>query len=768
MRRSLAPSQVVKRVHLDDSDDEICSVTIKAKGKGKKQINNGLKIQHSVEVLSGIENINDNRLEKISDHEALVRQILLRPFKVPIPNYQGGSSYGSKALGTGRRLVRQALHDPSEPSALILYTPPQISEHEKLKLPKDKQLVHVVVDPLLSNVLRPHQREGVKFMYDCVTGVRIEDSYGCIMADEMGLGKTLQCVTLLWTLLKQGPNANPIIDKAIIVAPSSLVKNWCNEIKKWLGSRVDPMSIDGGGKEKVESSIRSFMQSYARRPINPVMVISYETFRNYANILQSSEVGLVICDEGHRLKNCENQTYIALMGLQCKRRVLLSGTPIQNDLLEYFSLVHFVNEGILGTAQDFHKHYEKPILKGQDSLASDADRAKAAERLEQLIGLVNRCLIRRTSALLSKYLPVKTEQVVCIKLSPLQENLYKHLINSEALSRTLKDGNGKIALSSLSSITSLKKLCNHPDLVLDKIVSGCDGFENALDLLPAGYNSKSKIGLNVELSNKLMVLDCMLAVIKTTTTDKMVLVSNYTQTLDLFERLCRLRNYKYVRLDGSMSIKNRAKVVEKFNDPNGSEFIFMLSSKAGGCGLNLIGANRLVMFDPDWNPANDDQAMARVWRDGQKKPCFVYRLLCTGSIEEKMLQRQAHKKALSSTVVDCEEEVARHFTMSELRNLFSLEENTVSDTHDKIKCTRCVNGIQVKQPPPDSDCTNDYSCWHHCRDKRWLVDPVLKQCWSAGISFVFYQHSQKTIEDCKNEEKDSDKDKLETVDECTE
>ncbi|XP_075228999.1 DNA repair and recombination protein RAD54-like okr isoform X2 [Lycorma delicatula] len=703
MRRSLAPSQVVKRVHLDDSDDEICSVTIKAKGKGKKQINNGLKIQHSVEVLSGIENINDNRLEKISDHEALVRQILLRPFKVPIPNYQGGSSYGSKALGTGRRLVRQALHDPSEPSALILYTPPQISEHEKLKLPKDKQLVHVVVDPLLSNVLRPHQRE-----------------------------------------------------------------NWCNEIKKWLGSRVDPMSIDGGGKEKVESSIRSFMQSYARRPINPVMVISYETFRNYANILQSSEVGLVICDEGHRLKNCENQTYIALMGLQCKRRVLLSGTPIQNDLLEYFSLVHFVNEGILGTAQDFHKHYEKPILKGQDSLASDADRAKAAERLEQLIGLVNRCLIRRTSALLSKYLPVKTEQVVCIKLSPLQENLYKHLINSEALSRTLKDGNGKIALSSLSSITSLKKLCNHPDLVLDKIVSGCDGFENALDLLPAGYNSKSKIGLNVELSNKLMVLDCMLAVIKTTTTDKMVLVSNYTQTLDLFERLCRLRNYKYVRLDGSMSIKNRAKVVEKFNDPNGSEFIFMLSSKAGGCGLNLIGANRLVMFDPDWNPANDDQAMARVWRDGQKKPCFVYRLLCTGSIEEKMLQRQAHKKALSSTVVDCEEEVARHFTMSELRNLFSLEENTVSDTHDKIKCTRCVNGIQVKQPPPDSDCTNDYSCWHHCRDKRWLVDPVLKQCWSAGISFVFYQHSQKTIEDCKNEEKDSDKDKLETVDECTE
>jgi len=130
-----------------------------------------------------------------------------------------------------------------------------------------------------------------------------------------------------------------------------------------------------------------------------------------------------------------------------------------------------------------------------------------------------------------------------------------------------------------------------------------------------------------ELSGKLMVLDCLLASIKTTTNDKIVLVSNYTQTLDLFEKLCHKRSYNYVRLDGTMTIKKRSKVVDNFNNENSSDFIFMLSSKAGGCGLNLIGANRLVMFDPDWNPANDDQAMARVWRDGQKKPCFVYRFL---------------------------------------------------------------------------------------------------------------------------------------------
>ena len=210
--------------------------------------------------------------------------------------------------------------------------------------------MHVVIDPMLCNILRPHQREGVKFMYECVTGKRIQDAYGCIMADEMGLGKTLQCITLMWTLLKQGPEAKPIIEKAIIVAPSSLVKNWYNEIGKWLGNRVKPLAIDGGSKQDIDAKLTGFMKTYGRRCANPILIISYETFRLHAHVLHKDEVGLVLCDEGHRLKNSENQTYQSLMGLKAKRRVLLSGTPIQNDLLEYFSLVHFVNQGLLGTA----------------------------------------------------------------------------------------------------------------------------------------------------------------------------------------------------------------------------------------------------------------------------------------------------------------------------------------------------------------------------------------------------------------------------------
>ncbi|XP_043476135.1 DNA repair and recombination protein RAD54-like [Leptopilina heterotoma] len=743
MIRHFAPSQRGKRPLVSDNCNELPFVkpaTIIVQKEKRSRKTKEVVIKELKPLLLSDQDLHATQ-EVISEHELRVRKLLSKPFKIPIPGYElSGRSLGFRLSGP-----RRALHDPDEANALVVYVPPEISEHDKIKLDANKQLVHVVVDPLLCNILRPHQREGVKFMYECVTGVRIEDAYGCIMADEMGLGKTLQCITLLWTLLKQGPEAKPLIEKAIIVSPSSLVKNWYNEIFKWLNNRVKPLAIDGGSKNDIDAKLRGFMKTYGRRCANPILIISYETFRMHAHVLHEDEVGLVLCDEGHRLKNCENQTYQALMGIKAKRRVLLSGTPIQNDLLEYFSLIQFVNQGLLGSAQEFRKKFENPILRGQDAMASDKERALAQERLAELVAVVNKCLIRRTSALLSKYLPLKHELVVCIKMSALQNQLYKNFIKSDSIKRSMQEKenvkNGK-SITALSAITLLKKLCNHPDLVYEKIKENSEGFEGASKLLPANYSTKE---VQPELSGKLMVLDCLLASIKSTTTDKIVLVSNYTQTLDLFEKLSHKRSYRYVRLDGSMTIKKRAKIVESFNDPNSSDFIFMLSSKAGGCGLNLIGANRLVMFDPDWNPANDDQAMARVWRDGQKKPCFVYRFLCTGTIEEKIFQRQAHKKALSSTVVDQDEDVARHFTLSDLRDLFRLEENTISDTHSKFKCKRCVNGVEVKGPPENSDCTSDLSDWRHSHTPKHLPDIPLRQCWSSGISFVFHHRSHEQV-----------------------
>lgn len=740
MRRSLAPSQIIKR-SIDPNYD--CNETAEHNGKGSKKRRKeeeefkspGLILSPYRAPLQPINNKQPDLSLPSSFHEALIRKILSKPFKIPIPNYVPGAN--SRSLGLRKSGVRQALHDPEEPNALVLFEPPMLTATEKVSVNLEKCKVHVVVDPLLGNVLRPHQREGVKFMYDCVTGVQIPDSYGCIMADEMGLGKTLQCITLMWTLLRQGPDCTPLIDKAIVVCPSSLVKNWANEINKWLKGKLPSLPIDCGGKDEIDRKLSSFMNTHGKRPVDPVLIISYETFRLHAHVLHKGKVGLVLCDEGHRLKNCENLTYQALMGLDCQRRVLLSGTPIQNDLLEYFSLVHFVNAGILGTAKEFRKRYELPILKSRDSEASDKEHQVGKERLEELIGVVNRCIIRRTNEILSKYLPQKTEHVICCPMTDMQRNMYMRFISSSVVKKQLSE-DGKLGGSALAAITSLKKLCNHPDLLWDKVQQKEPGYAELKEFYPQGHDPKR---LRPELSSKVAVLDTLLALIKSTTSDKIVLISNYTQTLDLFQTLAALRGYQFVRLDGSMSIKKRAKIVENFNDPTSGIFIFMLSSKAGGCGLNLIGANRLVMFDPDWNPANDDQAMARVWRDGQKKNCFIYRLLMTGSIEEKIFQRQTHKKALSSCVVDGDEDVERHFSSNQLKELFIVNNDTKSDTHDKFKCRRCVNGIQVKAPPEDADCTGNLTVWNHCENGKGLRDKLLSQAWNAGISFIFHQKS---------------------------
>ncbi|MEJ1282582.1 DNA repair and recombination protein RAD54-like [Cricetulus griseus] len=736
MRRSLAPSQLARRKpegrSSDDEDWQPGTVTPK-----KQKSSNETQCFLSPFRKPLTQLINRPPCLDSSQHEAFIRSILSKPFKVPIPNYQG--PLGCRALGLKKAGIRRALHDPLEEGALVLYEPPPLSVHDQLKLDKEKLPVHVVVDPILSKVLRPHQREGVKFLWECVTSRRIPGSHGCIMADEMGLGKTLQCITLMWTLLRQSPECKPEIEKAVVVSPSSLVKNWYNEVGKWLGGRIQPLAIDGGSKDEIDRKLEGFMNQRGARVPSPILIISYETFRLHVGVLKKGNVGLVICDEGHRLKNSENQTYQALDSLNTSRRVLISGTPIQNDLLEYFSLVHFVNSGILGTAQEFKKHFELPILRSRDAAASEADRQLGEERLRELISIVNRCLIRRTSDILSKYLPVKIEQVVCCRLTPLQTELYKRFLRQAKPEEELREG--KMSVSSLSSITSLKKLCNHPALIYDKCVSGEDGFEDTLDIFPPGYTSKA---VEPQLSGKMLVLDYILAMTRSRSSDKVVLVSNYTQTLDLFEKLCRARRYLYVRLDGTMSIKKRAKVVERFNSPSSPDFVFMLSSKAGGCGLNLIGANRLVMFDPDWNPANDEQAMARVWRDGQKKTCYIYRLLSAGTIEEKIFQRQSHKKALSSCVVDEEQDVERHFSLGELKELFTLDEASLSDTHDRLHCRRCVNRRQVWPPPDGSDCTSDLAQWNHSTDKRGLQDEVLQAAWDASptaITFVFHHRS---------------------------
>ncbi|KAI8907183.1 P-loop containing nucleoside triphosphate hydrolase protein, partial [Gorgonomyces haynaldii] len=637
-----------------------------------------------------------------------------------------------------------ALHDPDAPDALVVFRPAkQISETEKLMRVKAKPgatpdfEVEVVIDPLLARVLRPHQIEGVQFLFDCTTGIKVPNAYGAIMADEMGLGKTLQCVTLLWTLLRQSPiPGKPTITKAIIACPSSLVKNWGNELKKWLGdNRIRPYSCDNKGtKEQTTKDIEQFVSAKGRAIVNPVLIVSYETLRIYSEYLKKTEIGLLMCDEGHRLKNADSLTYRALNELNAKRRVILSGTPIQNDLTEYFSLLSFAVPDVLGSAADFRKNFENPILRGRDADASDKDRELSEEKLKELLQVANKFIIRRTAELLTKYLPIKYEYVVFCRMTAMQESMYRFLSQREIKTLNQGEESKKKTSASFETITKLKKLVNHPALLNPE--------DTPSSMKQPDFSPKQ---IQPEFSGKMLVLAQFIQQMKRETTDKIVLISNYTQTLDLIEKMCRSQRWPLCRLDGTMTINKRQKLVDRFNDLESPEFIFLLSSKAGGCGINLVGANRLILFDPDWNPASDAQALARVWRDGQKKTCFLYRFITTGSIEEKIFQRQAHKQSLSSCVVDEEQDVERHFSLDSLKKLFEYNENTECDTHDTFKCKRCKNGKQIIRPMSGVVNTGataaDTSTWNHfsAMELDHIYDHILREqaIQTQAVTFVF-------------------------------
>lgn len=735
-----------------DDDDSAIDVIGASTNKENTKIEPGMEDLHSL-----LEECTKILFTKtLPDYEKFIKSIINKPYVNPDSSYDGHSETFLQMRYKNRDPV--PLHDPKAEGAVILFEPPEYTEEFK-KAHKDEVLVHVVVDPVLGRVLRPHQRDGVKFMYDCVTGVQIPDYHGCILADDMGLGKTLQCITLLWTLLRQGPSwkLGPTISNVVIICPSSLVKNWFNEINKWLGSRLNALAIDSGqAAEAVDMKLDQFGRQQSngrRRAVNPVLIVSYETFRGHANVLENVEIGLMICDEGHRLKNMDSQTYVCLKKVNCKRRIIISGTPIQNDLLEYYSLVDFVNPRLLGDPSEFRRKFGNPITAGRDGDATDYQVELGKERTSEMIATVDRCLIRRTAELLSKYLPLKYELVVCSKMEPAQKAIYEFFVKSKAVQKALKAADGENGdrgkkkgggQSTLQAITFLKKLCNHPQLVYELGTCGEEGFEGVKNMFPPGF-SRSIRTFEPLWSGKMKLLDNILANIKQTTDDRVVLISNYTQTIDLFQRLCEMRGYKQVRLDGTMTTKKRDKIVKQFNDPTTNEFIFLLSSKAGGCGLNLIGANRLIMFDPDWNPANDGQAMARVWRDGQRKTCYLYRFLATGTIEEKIFQRQTHKKALSNCIVDNAEDVERHFSMADLKELFRLEDDCVlSDTHSKFNCARCEGDKQIIPPPETADVASDLADWHHCYSATDIPDDKLAQCMSqCNISFVFYQKQDK-------------------------
>lgn len=668
-------------------------------------------------------------------------------------------------------------YDPEAEGAVVMPRPSK--EHAAEYNKRRDAVVDVVLNPVLSKELRPHQIEGVKFLYSRVMGLNdVEGCRGAILADEMGLGKTLQTITLVETLLRQSPYYNSSsprsIDKALIVCPLSLVKNWQREFKKWLGDNgarnIGVVAVDGSkGKEVTQSFVTSKRDS--------VLIIGYEKLRGCIDVLSTAQppIGLIVCDEGHRLKSKDAKTTKMFSQMRTDRRIILTGTPIQNDLSELYAMIDFVCPELLGDYSSFRKMFEEPILKSRMQYCSLEIKKLGRERSSILTDVTKLIVLRRTASILSGYLLPKSESVLFCAPTELQLELYRRILRSSQV-RSLTSGATGGGNLALSLITLLRQVCDSPELLLkdvERVGSGksnkgsgqnkeslaSEVLQDALDLFPARRTRG-----DATLSGKLIAVTRMLAKIKDQTDDKIVLVSTFTATLDVLESLCKRLKYSYVRLDGKTKQEDRQALVNRFNSrPRSDSLVFLLSTKAGGMGLNLIGANRLVLMEPEWNPAMDQQAMARIHRDGQKKHCFIYRMMMSGTMDEKIFQRQIQKLGLSDTLMcaegegqrldgEAEEEDADSdvptrgkrkrsiaadttayngadarkgkggsddtFTPEELKDIFTLHEDTPCLCHDLLMCTCGGSGASISQACQDAAGDDDED-----EDDDWVSPP---------------------------------------------
>ncbi|KAA8916829.1 hypothetical protein TRICI_000948 [Trichomonascus ciferrii] len=573
-----------------------------------------------------------------------------------------------------------ARHDPNREGAIVFPRPPPSKAG-------GSEVVDVVLDPILGGKLRPHQVDGVKFLYECVMGYRDNmGGRGALLADDMGLGKTLMTISLLWTLFKQSPyqGKNFVIKKAVVVCPVTLIDNWKREFTRWLGSlRLRLFVVNA------KADVREFVNSN----VYQVMVVGYDRLRIASEVLKKANFDIIVCDEAQKLKNSDSKATKSILALDTPRRVMLSGTPIQNNLSEFYAMADFLNPGVLGKANEFKKEYETPILRAQDPHVTQKIKDRGEEKLNELIQKTKGFVLRRTAETIKGFLPPRTETILFCTPTEVQREDYLQALQSQEIKESIETL-GKI--TALVAITKLKKICNSPLL-----------------------NSSRKKSNSSMLSGKLAILKLMLLKLRQETDEKVVIVSTSTKALDLVELMLEHLKLTSIRLDGSTKTTDRQKFVDQFNNSSSTQlFAFLLSAKSGGTGLNLIGASRLFLIDGDWNPTVDEQAMARIHRDGQKRPVYIYRLLLTGTIDEKIYQRQITKKGLASRFMEDSatgsdggvgDKSSNSFTSEELQDLFKLHEHTICNTHDLLGCACSQDGAEavISQNTNGSDSGSD-------------------------------------------------------------
>ncbi|KAI2623651.1 CHD1-like protein [Xylaria nigripes] len=434
-----------------------------------------------------------------------------------------------------------------------------------------------------------------------------------ILADEMGLGKTVQTVSFLSWLRNERKQEGPFL----VVAPLSVIPAWCDTFNLWA---PDLNYVVYLGNSEARSTIRDHELMFNGNPKKHkfnVLVTSYEYILMDAEFLRTIKWQALAVDEAHRLKNKEAKLYAELMSFGAPARVLITGTPIQNNLAELSSLLDFLNPGKVRIDEDL------------DTLAA----ADAQAKLQELHTAIAPFILRRTKETVESDIPPKTEKIIRVELSDVQLEYYKNILTRNYAA--LNEHNTGQKSSLLNIVMELKKVSNHPYMfpgAEEKVLAGSTRREDQI---------KGLIGS----SGKMMLLDQLLAKLKKDN-HRVLIFSQMVRVLDILGDYLRLRGYQFQRLDGTIGAGPRRLAINHFNAEDSQDFCFLLSTRAGGLGINLMTADTVIIFDSDWNPQADLQAMARAHRIGQKKPVTVYRLVSKETIEEEVLERARNKLLL--------------------------------------------------------------------------------------------------------------------------
>jgi chromodomain-helicase-DNA-binding protein 1 len=455
--------------------------------------------------------------------------------------------------------------------------------------------------------LRPFQLQGVNFLaHNWCRGTNV------ILADEMGLGKTVQTVAFMNWLRHDRRQEGPFI----CVVPLSTMPAWADTFNNWTPD-VNYVVYTGG--EKARRTIREcelLVDGNVNKVKFNVLMTTYEYVLSDWQFLSQLKWQFLAVDEAHRLKNRDSILYDKLRQFNAPSRLLITGTPIQNTLGELAALMDFLMPGKISVDENF------------DLASEDASR-----KLDELSAAIQPYMIRRTKEKVENDLPPKTEKILRVELSDIQLEYYKNILtrNYEALN----EGGSGHKQSLLNIVMELKKASNHALL-----------FPNAeARLLKENATKDETLKTLITSSGKMMLLDRLLTKLKADG-HRVLIFSQMVHMLDILTDYLRLRNYSYQRLDGTVPAADRRIAINHFNAPGSDDYCFLLSTRAGGLGINLMTADTVIIFDSDWNPQADLQAMARAHRIGQQKPVSVYRLVSKDTIEEEILERARNKRML--------------------------------------------------------------------------------------------------------------------------